>query len=98
MSAGQLSCLTCHDPHGDAETSPTYYNRRCLSCHSVAAKPARFRVIVCPTGVRGDCVACHMPRDSKSMLYVTFTDHRIRVVPTNNQSGSRTHAADRKAN
>ncbi len=77
-SAGQLSCLTCHNPHENLRTDPRFYEARCLSCHSAGAPKREFRVTVCPVNTRSGCVGCHMPRDSKSMLYVTFTDHRIR--------------------
>jgi len=33
-SDGALSCLTCHDPHRDADRSPAFYERKCLECHS----------------------------------------------------------------
>lgn len=78
-SDGRLSCLTCHDPHADLAPDPASYDSRCRDCHaSAAAGPVHGRV--CPINPASGCVSCHMPRDSKSMLYVTFTDHRIRVV------------------
>ena len=33
-SDGKLSCLTCHDPHRDAETTAAHYEAKCLSCHT----------------------------------------------------------------
>ena len=42
-----LDCTTCHNPHRNASTSPTYYESRCLSCHSGAEEAADF-------GDRGD--------------------------------------------
>lgn len=38
-SLGAFHCLTCHDPHRDAETSPAHYEARCLSCHAAQASP-----------------------------------------------------------
>jgi tetratricopeptide (TPR) repeat protein len=32
-SDGTLSCVTCHDPHRNAETSAVRNEARCLSCH-----------------------------------------------------------------
>jgi tetratricopeptide (TPR) repeat protein len=34
-SDGKLSCVTCHDPHRDAETSVAVNETKCLSCHAV---------------------------------------------------------------
>jgi len=31
---GGMSCVTCHDPHRDADPAPASYESRCLSCHS----------------------------------------------------------------
>ncbi len=33
-SQGALSCVTCHDPHRDAETDHAYYVSKCLACHA----------------------------------------------------------------
>ena len=33
-----LDCVTCHDPHRNAVTSPSHYEARCLSCHGGAAR------------------------------------------------------------
>jgi len=43
-SQGQLSCVTCHDPHQNVETSTALNEAKCLSCHS--AEPASLRVTV----------------------------------------------------
>ena len=36
-SIDKLDCVTCHNPHRDAETSPAHYNSICLQCHSANA-------------------------------------------------------------
>ncbi len=41
-SGGALDCVTCHDPHKNAEKAPAFYEAKCLSCHaSRAAVPAQ---------------------------------------------------------
>jgi tetratricopeptide (TPR) repeat protein len=89
-TGGALSCVTCHDPHRNAETSPTYYEQKCLSCHVTSsavtkAPPARghqgeeaFRS-PCPVNPRRDCLGCHMPKVRHDWLHGSFTDHYIRV-------------------
>jgi tetratricopeptide (TPR) repeat protein len=32
-SGGALSCVSCHNPHRNAETSASYYEARCVTCH-----------------------------------------------------------------
>ena len=90
-SAGRLSCMTCHDPHRNAEADPAFYEKKCLGCHS----PARADTTVCPVNPRTGCVPCHMPADSKSMRHVTFADHRIRIVPPGERQTARAPAGAR---
>lgn len=78
-SAGRLSCVSCHDPHTNVRKDEAFYVTKCLSCHSRSASSPPSTV--CPVNPRSGCVGCHMPRDSKSMSHITFTDHRIRIVP-----------------
>jgi tetratricopeptide (TPR) repeat protein len=33
QSSGDLSCVTCHDPHRNRETSPARNEAKCLGCH-----------------------------------------------------------------
>jgi cytochrome c-type biogenesis protein CcmH/NrfG len=83
-SAGQLGCISCHDPHlvPAPETKVAYYRERCLACHEnmgcafpLAQRQAR--------GQGEDCIACHMPRPSITNIpHTAATDHRIpRGVP-----------------
>ena len=37
QSRGELDCVTCHDPHRDAETSASFYEVKCLDCHGPTA-------------------------------------------------------------
>jgi hypothetical protein len=92
-SGGTLNCVTCHDPHRDAETSPAYYESRCLSCHAGSTTPGddgpdqAFRS-PCPVNPTGDCLQCHMPKVPYRTLHTSFTDHFIRVRDTGNQARS----------
>jgi hypothetical protein len=68
---GNLSCVTCHNPHANVSTDAAFYRKRCLSCHQTLRNhetEARVR----------DCVECHMPRSSP-LPHLAFTDHYIRL-------------------
>ena len=89
-SAGGLSCLTCHDPHRNAETSAAHYETQCLSCHSQEpAKPSQAtrhavlpegaRRATCPVNPSRNCLTCHMPATPSAVHHAAFTDHHIRI-------------------
>jgi hypothetical protein len=74
QASGTISCLTCHDAHGDASQDPGFYAARCLSCHEKGGSPVQN----CGRIERGNCLPCHMKKQSP-FPFLTFTDHRIRV-------------------
>jgi tetratricopeptide (TPR) repeat protein len=89
-SGGRLSCLTCHDPHRDAESSAAHYEGKCLSCHgsegarkavdsSHAPLPVGARQTSCPVNPTHDCLKCHMPATPSPAHHTAFTDHHIRI-------------------
>jgi len=93
-SSGGLSCVSCHDPHRNAETSATYYEARCLTCHSnkppspslasrpkpgLPVRPKNMRRIVCSVNPANGCLKCHMPQVDGIVPHASFTDHHIRI-------------------
>jgi Tfp pilus assembly protein PilF len=81
-SGGQLSCLTCHDPHRRVpeELKAARYRSACESCHGKEActRPEHAAGSADP----GDCAACHMPkRRTEDVVHVVMTDHRITRTP-----------------
>ncbi len=87
-SDGILSCVTCHDPHQNAENNQRLNEAKCLACHAKpAAKPpaatareplGRART-PCPVNPTQGCLACHMPRMWQKDTHSFKTDHYIRV-------------------
>lgn len=76
-SGGRLTCVSCHDPHRNADrVTRAEYNRVCASCH----RPGAPSLVSCPVRPRGDCISCHMPvRTVEIPTRPRFTHHWIKV-------------------
>jgi tetratricopeptide (TPR) repeat protein len=88
----KLDCVTCHNPHRNVQTSPRWYESRCLQCHSSAGRTANRagnpptsvaagRRTSCPIQPASGCIECHMPKLESTTAHTAFTDHFIRVHP-----------------
>lgn len=83
--ARQMSCVTCHDPHGEdrreslARLATPAGNTTCVRCHARYAAPEALRAHAHhdPAGAGGSCVACHMPRKNMGLGYALTRYHRI---------------------
>jgi hypothetical protein len=83
--ARQMSCVTCHDPHGEDRREALLRlatpagNGTCTRCHEAYAAPEALRAHAHhdPAGVGGSCVACHMPRKNMGLGYALTRYHRI---------------------
>jgi predicted CXXCH cytochrome family protein len=84
-SKGRLSCLTCHDPHRNAEaTTRVQYNAICMSCHVPSVQ-----TVACKVQPQGDCVPCHMPTQVVPLPNSPkFPTHWIKVWESENAAGS----------
>jgi len=75
-SEGNLSCLTCHDPHAPLVTSTKSYDQRCAECH---------RDVRHQTATAGKaCVTCHMPEVQEPVPELHFTNHWIGIYANGN--------------
>ncbi len=83
--ARQMSCVTCHDPHGedrraDLERLATPAgNGVCVRCHAQYGPPAALarHAHHDPNGAGASCVGCHMPRKNMGLGYALTRYHRI---------------------
>ena len=83
--ARQMSCVTCHDPHGEDRRAELERlatpagNGVCVRCHAQYAGPAALarHAHHDPNGAGASCVGCHMPRKNMGLGYGLTRYHRI---------------------
>jgi len=73
QSKGDLTCITCHNPHLSVTlTSDEVFNASCISCH----QESDFHT----TAQGSNCIDCHMPTSGSSDIpHVRVTDHKISI-------------------
>ncbi len=69
---GSIACVTCHDPHKRA----ILVRRECSSCHEDAAKTFAANV---HARAGKKCIACHMPKVTKSAISVSSYTADVRT-------------------
>jgi tetratricopeptide (TPR) repeat protein len=72
--AQDLHCVTCHDPHTNAQTTPAYYVAKCSICHGPNGGKT-----TCPVNKVEGCIDCHMPKIWVAPNHTFRTDHNIRA-------------------
>ncbi len=79
-SGTELNCTKCHDPHVSVHNNTIeHYRKACMSCHQEQASTAPTKLRVAKDD---NCAGCHMPKGGTSDIpHVSFTDHKIRIVP-----------------
>ena len=79
----RITCVACHNPHRNLQTSTVAYDAKCLACHARRGdKPGRQKAAACPRAAN-QCVTCHMPKLELPGAHFAFTDHYIRIVQPN---------------
>ncbi len=82
QSGDQLTCTTCHDPHGSPAPNEraAFYRQKCLQCHNAAGFAQNHH----PENL--DCSSCHMARPaSNDIAHEQVTDHWIKKRVSNDR-------------
>lgn len=81
FQAGELSCITCHNPHLSVRvTGINHFNDACQNCHSGSQELECALPMAERLDEDNDCSGCHMPKSgSIDIPHVAITDHNIRI-------------------
>lgn len=75
QSKGEMTCITCHNPH---EVQQKNYNDACQKCHTTNTSTCKAPAHV-QKSKNFDCSGCHLTKSGTSDIpHVSFTDHYIR--------------------
>jgi hypothetical protein len=74
----RIQCTACHDPHAEVVSEASFYDSRCLACHS-SPTGGKAGAKVCRTA-SANCASCHLPKIRIPEAHNAFTDHWIRIV------------------
>jgi hypothetical protein len=71
----EMTCNSCHGPHGDEKDNLVLYSKKCMSCHVPGQEHfCKMDPKVVPTLMQ-NCIDCHMPiRQSRSIVLFTYDD------------------------
>ena len=86
-NSSTLTCVTCHDPHGEPKPDQrvAYYRAACLTCHQAQhCKVSEARRL--KESPDNDCAKCHMPRSDTEIPHLAFSHHRIGIHGQANRS------------
>lgn len=89
VSGDRMSCMSCHDAHGEPAPAErvAFYRAKCLSCHG-----ANVALVKTHFPEQPDCTGCHMPKNgAMDTPHAAWTDHRLLQRP--GASGTGTGAA-----
>jgi len=75
----RISCTACHNVHEEVVEADSFYDRKCLACHSKSGPHAKTGAASCSVGTK-NCATCHMPKLELPGSNYKFTDHRIRIA------------------
>jgi hypothetical protein len=79
----RITCIACHDPHKPLVREIGAYDAKCLTCHRSTGQAQRGATATACKVSTNNCASCHMPRYEIPQTHAFFTDHYIRIVPTN---------------
>jgi len=70
----QMDCITCHDPHKNQRGNTSYFNQKCVGCHTTnnvvcAAEPSETKAM------SNNCIACHMPVTPSESMTVQLKEY-----------------------
>ncbi len=88
----QLTCSSCHSPHGKEVNEPALFSQRCMNCHNSNEHTECKIKPVAGIVLSNNCIDCHMPSMPSKAIFLQLADpakstadlvrsHRIAIYP-----------------
>jgi hypothetical protein len=61
LKSKSLTCVSCHNPHGDENSSLQVFSAKCIACHTSPAHLSEATVHISQKEITANCIDCHMP-------------------------------------
>ena len=68
-----LTCLSCHNPHGDAKDKIQEFSKTCMTCHENPIHTS-INVITDANNLTLNCIDCHMPAKPSQVITMKSAD------------------------
>lgn len=71
-----MDCATCHDPHKNQRNDTSYFNQKCISCHSTTTVDCKADASEL-SQMGNNCIACHMPTTPSQAMKVQLENDSL---------------------
>ena len=79
LKSGTMTCMTCHNPHGNEKGNVAMFSQKCISCHNDTHKENGTCKMTEKLGadINKDCVSCHMPEQPSMAIAVMLQGNDV---------------------
>lgn len=71
-----MDCATCHNPHKNQRGDTSFFNQKCMSCHSTATVECTAEASDL-NQMSNNCIACHMPTTPSQAMTIQLEGNSL---------------------
>ena len=78
IQSPEMDCSSCHDPHKKQRGDTSYFNQKCMGCHTDNSTKCTGDVAEVST-MGNNCISCHMPNSPSKGMSVELNSLKTSV-------------------